>query len=256
MGSKDNVVYSGTGQLTFGAAEDATDGKEKFFKGRMLQGRLWYRAMDLATLNRYSGRLLTGYEMGLADYYPMNDGTGDYAADLAQGAHLMLSGASWAQPEGMSLRIDNSDAAASTDQNMTISSTDDWNTFCTMVSDAKGQYNVNAELLADITVTKIAGYNSAEAYRGTFEGNGHTLTLNIKDNANNTALFSHAATATLRNLNVDRHKVLRRRFATVCSTAASQRRRAPTLVRLSAGRTIMSPWSTAWRMVHTPALHM
>ena len=203
VGSKDNVVYSGTGQLTFGAAEDATDGKEKFFKGRMLQGRLWYRAMDLATLNRYSGRLLTGYEMGLADYYPMNDGTGDYAADLAQGAHLMLSGASWAQPEGMSLRIDNSDAAASTDQNMTISSTDDWNTFCTMVSDAKGQYNVNAELLTDITVTKIAGYNSAEAYRGTFEGNGHTLTLNIKDNANNTALFSHAATATLRNLNVN-----------------------------------------------------
>ena len=202
VGSKDNVVYSGTGQLTFGAAEDATDGKEKFFKGRMLQGRLWYRAMDLATLNRYSGRLLTGYEMGLADYYPMNDGMGDYAADLAQGAHLMLSGASWAQPEGMSLRIDNSDAAASTDQNMTISSTDDWNTFCTMVSDAKGQYNVNAELLADITVTKVAGYNSAEAYRGTFDGNGHTLTLNIKDNANNTALFSHAATATLRNLNV------------------------------------------------------
>ena len=44
VGSKDNVVYSGTGQLTFGAAEDATDGKEKFFKGRMLQGRLWYRA--------------------------------------------------------------------------------------------------------------------------------------------------------------------------------------------------------------------
>ena len=109
VGSKDNVVYSGTGQLTFGAAEDATDGKEKFFKGRMLQGRLWYRAMDLATLNRYSERLLTGYEMGLADYYPMNDGSGDYAADQAQGAHLMLSGASWAQPEGMSLRIDSTE---------------------------------------------------------------------------------------------------------------------------------------------------
>ena len=109
VGSKDNVVYSGTGQLTFGAAEDATDGKEKFYKGRMLQGRLWYRTMDLATLNRYSGRLLTGYEMGLADYYPMNDGRGEYAADLAQGAHLMLSGASWAQPEGMSLRIDSTE---------------------------------------------------------------------------------------------------------------------------------------------------
>ena len=109
IGSWDGITYSGTGHLTFGAAEDATDGKEKFFKGRMLQGRLWYRTMDLATLNRYSERLLTGYEMGLADYYPMNDGTGDYAADQAQGAHLMLSGASWAQPEGMSLRIDSTE---------------------------------------------------------------------------------------------------------------------------------------------------
>ena len=109
IGSWDDITYSGTGHLTFGAAEDATDGKEKFYKGRMLQGRLWYRTMDLATLNRYSGRLLTGYELGLADYYPMNDGTGDYAADLAQGAHLMLSGASWAQPEGMSLRIDSTE---------------------------------------------------------------------------------------------------------------------------------------------------
>ena len=109
IGSWDGITYSGTGHLTFGAAEDATDGKEKFFKGRMLQGRLWYRAMDLATLNRYSGRLLTGYELGLADYYPMNDGSGDYAADLAQGAHLMLSGASWAQPEGMSLMIDSTE---------------------------------------------------------------------------------------------------------------------------------------------------
>ena len=109
IGSWDDITYSGTGHLTFGAAEDAADGKEKFFKGRMLQGRLWYRAMDLATLNRYSGCLLTGYELGLADYYPMNDGTGDYAADQAQGAHLILSGASWAQPEGMSLRIDSTE---------------------------------------------------------------------------------------------------------------------------------------------------
>ncbi len=99
IGSWDDITYSGTGHLTFGAATDADSGQDHYFTGRMLQGRLWYRTMDLATLNRYSGRLLTGYELGLADYYPMNDGTGDYAADLAQGAHLMLSGASWAQPE-------------------------------------------------------------------------------------------------------------------------------------------------------------
>ena len=106
IGSWDDITYSGAGPLTFGAANDANNGKDHYFKGRMLQGRLWYRTMDLATLGRYSGHLLTGYELGLVDYYPMNDGRGDYAADLAQGAHLILNGASWAQPEGMSLSID------------------------------------------------------------------------------------------------------------------------------------------------------
>ena len=104
MAWMDSVNYSGAGLLTFGAADEA-DGTTKYFTGRMLQGRLWYRAMDLATQNRYSGKLLTGYELGLVDYYPMNDGRGTYANDLAQGAHLILSGASWAQPEGMSLKI-------------------------------------------------------------------------------------------------------------------------------------------------------
>ena len=31
IGSWDDITYSGTGHLTFGAAEDATDGKEKFY---------------------------------------------------------------------------------------------------------------------------------------------------------------------------------------------------------------------------------
>ena len=107
IGSKDEVTYSGSGPLTFGAAEES--GTTKYFTGRMLQGRLWYRALDLAGLNRYGGKLLTGYEMGLVDYYPMNDGRGTYASDQAQGAHLTLNGASWAQPEGMSLKIDSTE---------------------------------------------------------------------------------------------------------------------------------------------------
>ena len=108
IGSMDNVTYSGSGPLTFGAADDA-NGATKYFTGRMLQGRLWYRTLDLAGLNRYGGKLLTGYELGLVDYYPMNDGRGTYATDLAQGAHLMLEGASWAQPEGMSLKLDSTE---------------------------------------------------------------------------------------------------------------------------------------------------
>ncbi len=203
VGSKDNVVYSGTGQLTFGAAEDATDGKEKFFKGRMLQGRLWYRAMDLATLNRYSGRLLTGYEMGLADYYPMNDGRGTYASDQAQGAHLMLSGASWAQPEGMSLKIDNDTTGIGSNSNIfQIKTDEDWNTFRSMVEAAKGQYDVNAQLMADINITEPVGTGSAR-FRGDFNGNGHTLTCNIGSHGNCTAPIQYVTgISTIRNVNV------------------------------------------------------
>ena len=37
-------------------------------------------------------------------------------------------------------------------------------------------------------------------YRGTFDGNGHTLNLNISDDAYNTGLFSHVANATFKNV--------------------------------------------------------
>ena len=174
IGSWDDITYSGTGHLTFGAATDADSGQDHYFTGRMLQGRLWYRTMDLATLNRYSGRLLTGYELGLADYYPMNDGTGDYAADLAQGAHLMLSGASWAQPEGMSLMIDNSAWVAEQENSVyVINSADDWKAFCEYVGKNPGR-DINARLNDDISVDTIVNAN----YQGVFEGNGHILNVN------------------------------------------------------------------------------
>ena len=101
-----DVTYSGYGQIVFGATNLSDIAKVSYFKGRMLQGRIWNRALDLATLNSYGNQLLTGYEMGLTDYYPMNEGSGNYATDLAQGAHLMLEGASWALPRGMSLKLD------------------------------------------------------------------------------------------------------------------------------------------------------
>ena len=201
IGRKDSVTYSGTGPLTFGAADDAA-GNTKYFKGRMLQGRLWYRAMDLAGLNRYGGKLLTGYELGLVDYYPMNDGRGTYASDLAQGAHLTLEGASWAQPEGMSLKIDNDTTGTSTTSNIfEIKTDEDWNTFRSMVEAAKGQYDVNAQLMADINITQPVGVGSAR-FRGDFNGNGHTLTCNIGSHGNCTAPFQYVTTSTIRNVNV------------------------------------------------------
>ncbi|MBO4214791.1 MAG: hypothetical protein J5888_00475, partial [Bacteroidaceae bacterium] len=139
VGKMDSVTYNGYGPLTFGYGETINSGEPSYYEGRMLQGRVWYRALDLAGLSRYGNRMLTGYELGLADYYPMNDGRGDYASDLAQGAHLALNGASWALPEGMSLKIDNSKATdEENDPVFKISTDADWNTFRQMVDDAKG----------------------------------------------------------------------------------------------------------------------
>ena len=120
MASMDSVTYSGFGPLTFGYAETINSSEPFYYTGRMLQGRLWDRKLDLATLNRYGGQLLTGYELGLVDYYPMNDGTGDEAKDYAQGGHLILKGASWAQPEGMALKITPDKTEASSNSNVKL----------------------------------------------------------------------------------------------------------------------------------------
>jgi hypothetical protein len=103
----DSVTYTGVGPLIFGATNQVDVTKRTFYSGRMLQGRIWNRAMDLVQLNMYGNKLLTGYEKGLIDYYPMNEGSGDYAEDGAQGAHLRLDKVGWTVPRSMSLQLDN-----------------------------------------------------------------------------------------------------------------------------------------------------
>ena len=99
--------YTGTGTIIFGRTNESDRLSSTFFKGRMMEARLWYRALTADELaNQYGNKRLTGYELGLAGYYPMNDGNGDYATDKAQGAHAKLIEASWAVPHGMSLHID------------------------------------------------------------------------------------------------------------------------------------------------------
>ena len=204
MASMDSVTYSGFGPLTFGHAETINSAEPFYYTGRMLQGRLWYRALDLATLNRYAGKLLTGYELGLAGYYPMNDGTGAYAADQTQGAHLILEGASWAQPEGMALKIDNSmyandSIAARIDGAFRIKTLADWETFRQMVETAKGQQDVNAKLMENLKITDPV----TTPYRGDFNGNGHTLVADFDKDEDMVAPFkSIVGNTVIRNLTV------------------------------------------------------
>ena len=90
--------------IVLGADFDYT--KDLLYKGEMLEFRLWNHAMSSGELDSYGKKKLTGYETGLLDYYPMNEGEGTWAYDKAPGSmDLFLSGTSWKRPAGIAMEI-------------------------------------------------------------------------------------------------------------------------------------------------------
>ena len=76
------------------------------YKGDMLEFRLWNRAMTSANLSEYGMKKLNGYEYGLLDYYPLNEGEGEFAYDKAPGSmDLILDETNWKRPVGISLEM-------------------------------------------------------------------------------------------------------------------------------------------------------
>ncbi len=111
-------LYTGTGTLIFGRAKEQDSNKSQYYEGRMMEARLWYNAMDGTLIgSTYGGHHLTGYEKDLVDYYPMNEGSGDYVIDYTQGANAQLINASWAIPQGLSLHVDKADKGVLLDKN-------------------------------------------------------------------------------------------------------------------------------------------
>ena len=85
----------------------------------------------------------------------------------------------------------------------TIRNTDDWAKFRTEVDNAKGKYDVDAILDADITVNTYVGGGTAAPYRGTFNGNCHTLNVNIsRSDGASCAPFSYVGDVTIKDLHV------------------------------------------------------
>ena len=110
--------YVGAGPLIFGRTNETNRNKSQFYQGRMMEARLWYRAMTGGQIGTtYGSKRLTGYEMGLVDYYPMNEGSGEYALDKTQGANAKLIYANWAMPRGFSLHLEKEDKGLTLSQN-------------------------------------------------------------------------------------------------------------------------------------------
>ena len=78
----------------------------------------------------------------------------------------------------------------------------DWLKFRDMVDDSQGK-EVNAIMDADFTITDCIARNSGVYYNGTFNGNGHTLNVNIDGGTSaEIAPFSKVKEATFRDLRV------------------------------------------------------
>ena len=108
-------MYGGNAWLNFGidSQQNYTDNEPEHpeynnYEGEMLEVRLWNKAMSKGELQTYAGKRLTGYELGLLDNYPMNEGNGQYAYDKGIGSNdlEMRGDATWKVPGGISLKLD------------------------------------------------------------------------------------------------------------------------------------------------------
>ena len=90
-----------------------------------------------------------------------------------------------------------------------INSEEDWNTFVNNVNNGTNDYNgmfllLNADISVSQKVGTVSNSSPEKAFKGTFDGNGHTITTTITDNSNQgTALFCYINGATIKNLTVD-----------------------------------------------------
>ncbi len=86
-----------------------------------------------------------------------------------------------------------------------ISTADDWNTLCANVNNGTSTYNGKHFLMTrDISVSRMVGTRSSEGtfnvFQGTFDGGGHTLTVNYTTDAEFCGPFCFTYGATIKNL--------------------------------------------------------
>ena len=85
-----------------------------------------------------------------------------------------------------------------------ISSDLEWARFADVVNSGIFYYHERfVKLTNDITVSEMVGANSSHEFRGTFDGDNHTLTVNYDTSEDYTAPFRFYGYSTIKNLHVD-----------------------------------------------------
>lgn len=84
-----------------------------------------------------------------------------------------------------------------------IENADDWNLFAQYMTEGRSTFlNKYYKLTSDITVTTMAGNSSSNCFKGVFDGDSHTMTLNLTATTEGCAPFKYLSGATIKNLNV------------------------------------------------------
>ena len=84
---------------------------------------------------------------------------------------------------------------------LVISTTEDWNLFAAIVAYDETFFNKTVKLANDISVSTMVGSDYSK-FKGTFDGNGHTLTVNYNTTEQYTAPFRYTDGATIKNLKI------------------------------------------------------
>ena len=125
--------------------------------------------------------------------------------------------------------------AGTVDDPYIISSADDWNKFAHNVTIGRNYSGKYVKLTSDISVTTMAGgYQDESNYQplsGTFDGDGHKLTLNVSNQSRFAAPFKCVSGATIKNL---------RTAGTISGTGNSDGKLLAGLVGVSFGNTTIS----------------
>ena len=170
----------------------------------------WTNDTDRFTANNYV--FGTGQTVSVVNEKALKDGSGNvYVGTLTDEQLTALAGQTL-QPATQTeyilayLGADNDGSAA---KPYTINSIDGWNAFCLAIEDNATWNGFNGKTVvlgtsigtAENPVTRMSG-NVNNAFEGTFDGQGNTLTVNIAntDNALRAAPFSNVSRATIQNL--------------------------------------------------------
>lgn len=94
--------YNGIGNFMVG-----TDiGHQDFYSGKLHNLRVWEKIRTRSEIQLNSNVTMSGNDVGLMLYCPMDEGRGSVVQDKARAAHLVMNGCQWAVPDGRSTQFD------------------------------------------------------------------------------------------------------------------------------------------------------